>query len=557
MRHRAYRPATVVTLSIIVLTFLAPPAWSEPLDLASAADLTIDLTTDKDPVLELPLERDVDQTLTPPVVITLEAGSPLGSACDFLATDGLPVDRDVRTVTFTIRDAARCDLNSLNAEEVTVFSNQIDDLGIVVALKRQPSFPLADFAPTLTVAAGTAVAIVIGAALWGWFSWRRRDTPTDSRFWGHRLDSPKLSWSFDESWLSNLTALGALLATLLAATDVFDVIGPGKPERAVFLLINVAGLILTALALIAYLALRGHEIKRPVGRFIVVRVVVRAIKGNPRQLQAQLPSVVYRSDNDRLTDPEIRLPAGVTREWENSDEHVAALEIPIELPAPAGVTITPSLRCVGLRVPAAGHHDDHAFLLYDVVVPELQLKVDGTSRAIVPEMDAETHFEPYGRMSGFVIAGLLASVGVAIQLAAMHSILTQAELSAGADVAVRLLIPLIGLFAAAYVVRTIVYRVPEVESGEKGEEVTVTDPTPRMTVDDSCGGLNPKPVAPVLVINERVVAVPGDDPQFTARLAEQAGLPAYPTVPTSYLAPRTSPGDAPRRRIAPKRETAF
>jgi hypothetical protein len=486
------------------------------------------------------------------------SGSPLGSACDFLAADGLPVDRDIRTVTFTLRDAARCDLNSLKAEEVTVFSDQIDDLGIVVAFKRQQSFPLTDFAPTLTVAAGSAAAIVVGAALWGWFSWRRRDMRTDERFWGHRLDSPKLSWSFDESWLSNLTALGALLATILAATDVFDVIGPGKPERAVFLLINVAGLLLTALALIAYLALRGHETKRAVRRFIVVRVVVRAIKGNPRHLQAHLPRVVYRLDNDRLTDPEvITPPAGVTREWENSDEHVAALEVPIELPPSAGVNIAPSLRCVGLQVPAAGHHDDRAALLYDVVVPELQLHVDGTSRAVVAEMDAETRFEPYGRMSGFVIAGLLASVGVAIQLGAMHSILAQAELSTGADFAARLLIPLVGLFAAIYVVRTIVYRVPEVESGEKGEDVAVADPTPRMTVDEICGGLTPTPVAPVLVINERVVEVPSDDPQFRARLAEQVGILSYPTVPTAYFARRTGPGDTPRRRVAPKRETAF
>jgi hypothetical protein len=67
VRRRAYRPATVVALPIIALAFLAPPAWSEPLDLATEDDLTIDLTTGKDPILEVPLERDVNQTLTPPV----------------------------------------------------------------------------------------------------------------------------------------------------------------------------------------------------------------------------------------------------------------------------------------------------------------------------------------------------------------------------------------------------------------------------------------------------------------------------------------------------------
>lgn len=540
-------------LPVAVSVVGAAPASAESLSLTTAEGLIIDLTTEEDPVLRLTLEGEEAGAIQPPVVLKVAAGSPLGEECDFVAAEDFPDAGETRVVTFRVRDAEACELVSLEAEEVEIRSTQIgDDRDVTVTLKREPAFPIDKFLPALWRAVLVALVVVSGSAVAAWVSWRRRpaNRREDDRFWGHRLDSPELAWTFKDSWLSNLTALGAVLATVLAATDVFDVVGPGKPERAVFLLVNVAALIIAASAPLAYLALAGRKQSEQRERLIPVRVAVRALNGSPRHLAVHLPRVTYHSDNGRLTDPTVIPPSDriVDHEWAESDRHIAVVAIPTEVTGAPDLVLPGKLRCVALDVVAAGHHDDRALLLYDAQISELQRFGD----EIVPETESTTRHESYGRMTGFVAAAALASIAVAAQLAAMHSMLDQAELDSAADGFLWMLVPLVGLIGAGYIWNTILNRLPEFEDGEvdAATEVTHENGVRRMQVGDGCMDTKPEPVMPTLVINERLI----ESSEGVEGMVD-IPLPAYPNVSNSFLAPSTSFGDEPRRVV--RRLTAF
>lgn len=545
---------------VLVLLATAGPAGAEPFDVESPKDVTIDLTTDTDPKLELELQRT--STGSGPagsteVVLSLAATTPLGTACDFIARDGLPTTVDATaTVTFTIRDADRCDLTSLDVDEVTLSSGTIDDANIKATLKRDPKFPLAEYSDALRNSAAAASIVVLLSALvaWAWWAYKGK---SGGRFWRHPLDSPTLTWSFNESWLTNLTALGALLATLLGLTDVLDIIGPKKPERAVFLLVNFAGLALAASSLIVYLALRGYKLKTTSTTQIPLRLQLRVEPGaqGNRKLTLDVPTVNYTIDSSGVMTRAPQLGHAGTREWTNSGQHLAVVAITAtftnttDRPAPPPAFIA-------LEVPSAGGHAPNAVLLYDTSIAELTKADPKDPKKYLPATTEESRTKAHGRMIGFVAAGLLASIGVAIQLAATYKVLDRAELSPGARQAGAGTLIVLVLCAVAYVVTTIVTRLPEVDSVEPTSEPAAAS-LPHQQLDTPTGKVG-DPVAPAAILNassaDQIVALDAFD-QITVTSPGDLGAIAYPTV-AAYPITGTSPGDdRPARRR--RGETAF
>jgi hypothetical protein len=551
-RWRVWWVGGVACVAAILLG--AAPASAKPFDLQGDDDLTVDLTTSEDPVLTLVLERSEGDSDVAEVVVRVTAGVPLGQDCDFVATDGLPeAVGDDAAVKFTIRDADRCDLAGLDADEVTIASPQIDDVNATVALKREPSFPLNEYVGGILAGVLTAVIVVGVATAIAWRTWSISGKK-GRRFWRHQLDSPTLTWSFNDSWLTNLTALGALLATLLGLTDVLDVIGPEKPDRAVFLLVNFAGLALAATSLIAYLALRGYKLTEDKPARVPLRLELQARQetGGARRLEVTVPTVTYADESGTLAEPPVE--TGLAKHWLNSGHHVVVLAVPSQITGRTESTPPPP-SFVALEVPSAGTHAPNAILLYDTSVP--RQKRDGTSMpaTYVSVTEPKDTVKAHGRMLGFVTAGLLAATGVAIQLAATYSVLARADLSEGANYAGYAILVVLAAFAAVYVFTTIVKRLPEVDSTEP-PAAPATSTLPRHMIDQLTGE-QPMPVVPAATINVgegQVEAVEGYEP-VTLTSVEDLGAVSYPTTTWSYAPVGTSPGDQPLARTS--RETAF
>lgn len=555
--------AVVLVLVLVFLLFLVSPApaAAEPFDIEPQDDVTIDLTTGADPVLHLQVQRVTtagsDEPASSEVIIHVAAATPLGPECDFVARSGLPTTIDeTASVTFTIREAKRCDLSSLDVDEVTISSAAIDDANVKAKLKREPTFPLSEYADAIRNAAIAATAVVVLSSLvaWGWWAYKGRQ---GGRFWSHPLDSPTLTWSFNESWLTNLTALGALLATLLGLTDVLDIIGPKKPDRAVFLLVNFAGLALAASSLIAYLALRGYKLRTTTTAQIPLRVQVKAEPGpgGIRRLSAEIPSVTYTVDTNGKLTRAAQLGAPASRQWDNSGHHVAVMAITTTLSNARG-RATPSPVFIAVEVPSAGAHAPNAVLLYDTSIVELGRVDPKDQTKYVAATTEESRTKAHGRMIGFVAAGVLASVGVAVQLAATYKVIDRAELSDGARQAGFGIVLVLVLCAVSYVSTTILARLPEVDSVEpKAAPASAT--LPRQALDTPTGKVLDS-VVPAAILNatraDQIAALDAFD-EITVTSPGDLGAIAYPTLST-YPSSHTSSGDdLPVRRT--RGETAF
>lgn len=96
--------------------------------------------------------------------------------------------------------------------------------------------------PEYTAALWTALGLTVAAFRWMTLPFRREET-----HWG-RVEPPiEAPWSLKDSWLTNVTALGALLGTVLGAGGLLDEWLPGiSPTRFLQLNVLFGGVILFA-----------------------------------------------------------------------------------------------------------------------------------------------------------------------------------------------------------------------------------------------------------------------------------------------------------------------
>jgi hypothetical protein len=101
----------------------------------------------------------------------------------------------------------------------------------------------------LAVCLGVGLGLgLVGAIATRAFSGRREGTRTGPPSDGDLLPGVETaSWKFSDSWATNLVAVGALLATVLSATDLLDLLIDDS-DTAVFLTVNLFALGLVAVA---------------------------------------------------------------------------------------------------------------------------------------------------------------------------------------------------------------------------------------------------------------------------------------------------------------------
>ncbi|MEM7274991.1 MAG: hypothetical protein AAF547_18055 [Actinomycetota bacterium] len=314
---------------------------------------------------------------------------------------------------------------------------------------------------------GPQLLLSIGAPL------RHLHRPWERPWIFGRIEVEAYKWDFKDSWLTNLTAVGAVLATVLAATNTLADLGltddKGGGLITPYVLINIGAVGLAAAAPMIFAACRSYRTFEPVPKKQSIRIVAhRATSGTIEFEVPSLKNVVDRTGDKPTTTTTVEAPGGTNYRFDDSLTHdplgtIVSVEID-EAWHQAGSSQTaekpnaPLNRVIALDVLGTMSFSGPTMLIYDTPVFTYRADPAKKNAGKVVPIGAKEHKrmdQPSGTFFGFLLAGGLALFATLVQLGATLVLLNAAPVSSGGKAIGRVLLVTTAAFAMFYVFRTL------------------------------------------------------------------------------------------------------
>jgi hypothetical protein len=245
---------------------------------------------------------------------------------------------------------------------------------------------------------------------------------------------PEISLDVKESWLSNVTAVGALLTTAVSATDALGVFGVTKKETNVFLAVNLAAVLLVGAAPVIYRASRGYVAAAVRTRRERISVVLGRGATGERTVALDLDTSLSSSR------------AQIVR-WSSADEVAVTYRPTIDgVVGDQPVTVT---------VPSDEDVPAPARLAYFVDYPTEE-EVQRSRRAT-------------GTYTGHYLASFATTAAVGVQLCALWVLVGHTNLTGAARHLAFTLVLVLGVAAGVYVVRSLWFLTDTVSAAKASE----------------------------------------------------------------------------------------